>query len=179
MIRCIAFDCFGTVFDMSGVSRDEIKAYVEHVRKKDFSPFEFPESWWLLKTHLDAKEGIEMLQGMNFFCVALSNGNANLIEEVSNRNGFYFDYIIDLAGRHRIYKPQLDAYRTIEKDLGYKPCETLMVTANPTFGDIEGAAAIGMCSQVIRQPGFPQTIIELAEFLRLERNRKHNGHQFH
>jgi hypothetical protein len=39
-----------------------------------------------------------------------------------------------------------------------------MVTANPTFGDIEGAKAIGMQSQVIRH-SYPNTIIELAEML--------------
>ncbi len=164
-IKCVAFDCFGTVFDMSGVSREEIKAYVDHVRKADFTPFDFPKSWWELKSHPDAKDGIQTLQAMGLFCIALSNGDANLIDDVSHRNGFDFDYVIDLAGRHRIYKPHVDAYRTVEKDLGYKPSETLMVTANPTFGDIEGAAAIGMHSQVIRQPGLPQTIIELAKNL--------------
>lgn len=167
-IKCIAFDCFGTVFDMSNVSRDEIKAYVNHVRSDNFTPFEFPESWWSLKAHPDAAEGIKALQAMRFFCVALSNGDANLIDQVSEANGFDFDYVIDLAGRHRVYKPHLDAYRTIEKDLGYKPEQTLMVTANPTFGDIEGSAAIGMRSQVIRQPGCPSTIIDLAKMLRDE-----------
>lgn len=29
MIKCVVFDCFGTVFDMLGVIRDEIKAYAE------------------------------------------------------------------------------------------------------------------------------------------------------
>lgn len=161
-IKCLAFDCFGTVFDMSGVSRDEIKAYVEHVQKNEFTPFEFPKSWWVLKAHPDASAGIRTLQLSGFCCVALSNGDANLIDEVSERNGFYFDYVIDLAGRHRVYKPHIDAYRTIEKDLGYKPSETLMVTANPTFGDIEGSAAIGMPSIVIRH-GHPNTIVELAD----------------
>ena len=163
-IKCIAFDCFGTVFDMSGVSRDEIKAYVEHVKKADFMPFKFPKSWWELKMHPDSEEGINMLQEAGFHCVALSNGDANLIDEVSQNSGVYFHYIIDLACRHRVYKPNVDAYKTIEKDVGFKPAETLMVTANPTFGDIEGAAAIGMPSQVIRH-GFPNTIIELAEML--------------
>lgn len=103
---------------------------------------------------------------MGIFCVALSNGDANLIDEVSESNGFDFDYVIDLAGRHRVYKPNVEAYRTVEKDLGFKPAETLMVTANPGFGDIEGAAAVGMPSLVIRQPGTPQDIIALAEMLR-------------
>lgn len=164
-IKCIAFDCFGTVFDMSNISRDEIRAYVNHVRMDNFTPFEFPESWWNLKAHPDSKDGIKYLQQHRFFCVALSNGDANLIDHVAEQNGFDFDYVIDLAGRHRVYKPHLDAYRTIEKDLGYKPSQTLMVTANPTFGDIEGAAAIGMSSQVIRQPDTPQTIIDLALML--------------
>ena len=167
MIRCIAFDCFGTVFDMSNVSRDEIRAYVNHVRMEKFTPFDFPQSWWSLKAHPDSKEGIEALQAKGFFCVALSNGDANLIHQVSQQNGFIFDYVIDLAGRHRVFKPHLDAYRTIEKDLGYKPEHTLMVTANPTFGDIEGAAAIGMRSQVIRHLDTPQTIIELAKFINI------------
>lgn len=169
-IKCIAFDCFGTVFDMSGVSREEIKSYVEHVCKEDFTPFDFPRSWWGLKSHQDACDGIKMLQSMGIFCVALSNGDACLIDEVSKLNGFDFDYVIDLAGGHRVYKPHIDAYRTIEKDLGYKPSETLMVTANPTFGDIEGAAAIGMPSQVIRNPGTPANIIELANMLKERRS---------
>lgn len=164
-IKCIAFDCFGTVFDMSNINRDEIRAYVNHVRMDNFTPFDFPESWWNLKAHPDSKDGIKALQQHRYFCVALSNGDASLIDHVAEQNGFDFDYVIDLAGRHRVYKPHIDAYRTIEKDLGYKPEQTLMVTANPIFGDIEGAAAIGMNSQVIRQPGTPQTIIDLALML--------------
>jgi 2-haloalkanoic acid dehalogenase type II len=163
-IKCIAFDCFGTVFDMSGVSRDEIKAYVDHVRKYDFTPFKFPDSWWQLKAHADAAEGIRRLQDAWFSCVTLSNGSSSLLRYVSRQNGILWDSIIDPV-THRVYKPHLDAYRTVEKQLGFAPAETLMVTANPTFGDIEGAAAIGMQSQVIRQPGMPQTIIELAENL--------------
>ena len=165
-VKCIAFDCFGTVFDMSGVSREEIRNYVNHVRKDEFTPFEFPQSWWELKAHPDAAEGIYQLQRSKIWCVALSNGDANLIDEVAQRNGIFFDYVIDLAYGHRVYKPHIDAYRTVQKDLGFLPSETLMVTANPTFGDIEGSAAIGMPSQVIRQPGTPKTIIELADRMR-------------
>ena len=91
---------------------------------------------------------------------------ADLLEHVSRRGGILWDKIIDLAS-HRVYKPHVDAYRTVEKEMKVKPAGTLMVTANPTFGDIEGAAAIGMPSQVIRQPDGPANIIELA--WRLER----------
>lgn len=161
-IKCIAFDCFGTVFDMSGISREEIKAYVEHVRKEDFTPYTFPDSWWKLKAHSDSAKGITKLQDAGFTCVTLSNGSANLLRYISRKNGIFWDFIVDLA-REQVYKPHIDAYRKVEKAVGFKPSETLIVTANPTFGDIEGSAAIGMMSQVIRQPDTPQTIAALAE----------------
>ncbi len=163
-IKCIAFDCFGTVFDMSTVSRDQIAQYVAHVRSEDFTPFNFPLSWWGLLAHPDSREGIKRLQRSGFVCVTLSNGSRDLLATVSARNKIDWDHIIDLA-KYKVYKPHEAAYSTVMAETPYFPSETLMVTANPTFGDIEGAAAIGMRSQVIRQPECPQTIIELAEIL--------------
>jgi HAD superfamily hydrolase (TIGR01493 family) len=162
-IKCIAFDCFGTVFDMSGVDRAEIKAYVEHVRRDDFSPYKFPESWFALKAHPDAAEGIRRLQEAGYFCVAMSNGTVQLINTISTANDIHWNAIIDLI-LHGTYKPHVKAYRAIEESIGIAPARTLMVTANPTFGDIEGSSAIGMPSQVIRH-GYPDNIIELAEML--------------
>lgn len=162
-MKCIAFDCFGTVFDMSSIPREEIAAYVAHVRKSDFTPYTFPALWWELKAHPDAAEGIKRLRDAGRSCVTLSNGSAWLLYEVSQKNGIEWDAIINLA-HYKVYKPHVDAYRTIEKAVGFWPDDTLMVTANPTFGDIEGAAAIGMHSQIIRN-GYPNTIVELAELL--------------
>jgi HAD superfamily hydrolase (TIGR01493 family) len=164
MIKCVAFDCFGTVFDMSDISQEEIKEYVDHVRSDNFTPHDFPPSWWNLDSHLDSRKGIVAIQLQGIKCVALSNGSVDLIYRISKQNGIHWDAIIDLVS-HRVYKPHVDAYRTIEKDLGFLPSETLMVTANPKFGDVEGSAAIGMRSKVIRH-GKPNTIIELAEWLR-------------
>ena len=163
MIRCVAFDCFGTVFDMSGIRREEIADYVAHVKRDDFSQYDFPKAWWWLEPHPDAESGIKMLQNAGFVCVALSNGSVPLVRHSSARFGVRWDVIIDLAA-HKIYKPRVGAYRTVEMATGIPPAETLMVTANPGFGDIEGAAAIGMPSQVIRH-GRPETIVELAEML--------------
>lgn len=160
----IAFDCFGTVFSMDGVSRFEIQQYVQHVNKNDFTPFDFPLSWWSLKAHPDSEEGIARLQAAGFLCVALSNGSVDLLKHVSEAAGISWDHIVDLAS-HRVYKPNVEAYKTLEADLGIEPAYSLMVTANPTFGDVEGAAAIGMRSQVIRQPDTPRDIVQLAEEL--------------
>ena len=160
-LKIIAFDCFGTVFDMEGISRDEIRDYVNHVRKNDFTPYKFPLAWRKLAAHPDASEGISILQRNGYKCFALSNGERGLLESISKANNIWWDHIVDLV-HHQVYKPHLDAYRTVEKVSGVPPQETLMVTANPSFGDIEGATAIGMPSQVIRQAEGPANIIELA-----------------
>ncbi|HRF01685.1 MAG TPA: hypothetical protein PLI18_14270 [Pirellulaceae bacterium] len=163
-LRCLAFDCFGTVFDTASLTRDDVRAYVEHVRRDDFSPFAFSDAWRSLPAHPDAAAGIARLRAAGFVCVTLSNGSAELLAELSRRAGIEWDRIIDLAA-HRAYKPRnLDAYRAVERETGFEPAGTLMVTANPTFGDVEGAASIGMPSQIVRH-GRPHDLIELAEFL--------------
>lgn len=163
IIQAIAFDCFGTVFDMSNVPTEEVKDYARHVRQEFFSPYIFRDSWRDIPAHADSAVGIMRLQRAGFVCVALSNGSRELIEEISGRNEIQWDTIVDLA-KHRVYKPHLDAYRTVEKETGIKPANTCMVTANPSFGDIDGAGQIGMMTMVIRH-GFPETILELYEAL--------------
>jgi 2-haloalkanoic acid dehalogenase type II len=161
MIKCAAFDCFGTVFDTAALSPDLISDYVRHVRSTTFSPYTFPPAWHDLPAHPDATEGILMLRKSGIACVALSNGTPELIRHLSRRAEILWDCVIDLAARE-VYKPHLDAYRAVEAVFGPPPEETMMVTANPTFGDVEGAVAVGMQAWVIRH-GYPNTIIELAE----------------
>lgn len=164
-LRCIAFDCFGTLFDMSGVPKEEIANYVDHVSRDDFRPYTFPASWYRLPVHQDVVEGIRRLRANGFWIAAMSNGTPELIHAIASNAGFAFDQVVDLA-KAKVYKPHKEAYREVQLQTGYKPSETLMVTANPTFGDIEGAASAGMRSQVIRH-GHPNTVIELAETLGL------------
>ena len=155
----LAFDCFGTVFDMSSVPREEIKAYVDHVRQPEWSPYTFPESWRRLTAHPDAAEGIYRLQQKNIECWAFSNGDRQLIGRASYANDIRWNNIVDLS-RPQVYKPNAGAYQYL-RDLA-EGRELHIVTANPTFGDIEGAELIGAKSHVIRH-GNPETIIELAE----------------
>jgi HAD superfamily hydrolase (TIGR01493 family) len=163
--KCIAFDCFGTIFDMTNIQRSEISDYVEHVRRDDFSPYAFPVGWWNLKPHRDSADGIRLLQKSGIACVAMSNGSVELIGHISSACGIRWNEIIDLR-KAGVYKPHRDAYRVIQTQAGYLPHETLMVTANPSFGDLEGAESIGMPSMVIRAAGYPiRNTIELAEYL--------------
>ena len=161
-LEAVAFDCFGTVFDMAPVPREDIAKYVEHVRKSDFTEYEFPASWMDLKAHPDSAEGIRMIQALGIKCVALSNGSRELIRHLAKQNGFEFDHVVSLAA-HKVYKPRRDAYFTVQKDLGIDTDKTLMVTANPTFGDIEGALSVGMPAIVIRNASMIQTIVDLAK----------------
>lgn len=162
-IDCFAFDCFGTIFDMSEIPKQQIVDYVDHVRKLDFSKFDFPENWYKLKPFEDVVPGIKGLQSRGFTCVTLSNGSYDLLRTISENNGIYWDYIVDLC-KHKVYKPHLSAYLTIKKDLNIDLDRTVMVTANPTFGDIEAAVYWGMRHIVIRN-GYPNSILEILEYL--------------
>jgi len=164
-IKALAFDCFGTVFDMMPIPNRDILSYVEHVRKADFAPYAFPASWLNLKAHEDSAEGIKMIQKLGIKCVALSNGSYELLGHISKQNGIEFDHIVNLAA-HRVYKPHQAAYLTVQKDLGIDPGDTLMVTANPTFGDLEGAESVGMHACVIRHDLLHETIVDLAVTLK-------------
>lgn len=163
-INTVLFDCFGTVFDMSDIPKGEIAAYVEHVRKEDFTPYVFPPGWYSLKAHPDSADGIRHLRyNYGVRCVAFSNGRWDLIHALSKANGIRWSGILSPAGL-QAYKPNPKAYERAVQALRVPANKCLMVTANPTFGDIEGAAGAGMQSCVIRH-GFPNNIIELAELI--------------
>lgn len=159
--KVIAFDVFGTVFDLSSVSRDEVRDYVKQLRQEPWAPLNLPEHWTRLPAHPDSREGIERLR-KNFMVVTCSNGPLGLLAKLSKHNGINWDAIIPLE-LNRVYKTDPKAYMTVCEVLDVQPADVLMVTANRTFGDLEAATALGMSAQLIREEGCPQTIIELAQ----------------
>lgn len=166
MIKVCAFDCFGTVFDSSSLPRELVRAYVQHVNAETFAPYVFPQPWYELPAHRDSMPGIRSLRQYGIKCVAMSNGSPDLILALSKNAGIEWDLVIDLAS-HGVYKPHPGAYRVVECETGVTPAECLMVTANPTFGDVQGAMSVGMHAQVIRGP-VVKTIIDLAWLLQPE-----------
>jgi FMN phosphatase YigB (HAD superfamily) len=161
-VKVIAFDLFGTVFDLSGVSRDDVRAYVSHIHKPEWEPLTLPESWASLPMYPDAVEGLAKLRGMFEHVITLSN--APTILQVRLGVPIHFTGICALD-KHKVYKPKPRAYMAALVEWMVDPADCLMVTANAKFGDIEAARLLGMKSQLIRNPGCPQTIIELAEKL--------------
>jgi 2-haloalkanoic acid dehalogenase type II len=157
----IAFDVFGTVFDLSGVPREEVRSYVAHVRADTWSPLNLPASWENLPPHPDAVEGIAMLR-RHHTVVTLSNGPMYLLAHISKRAGITWDAIIPLEA-FKVYKPHPRAYETVLDLFRVPPRDVLMVTANKDFGDLEAAEKLGMQAQLIRDGDGPKTITELAE----------------
>lgn len=162
-MEVIAFDVFGTVFDLSGVDREEVRAYVRHIRQPEWSPLRLPASWETLPAHPDAAEGIALLQ-RQFFVVTCSNGPLGLLARLSKRNGIVWDAIVPME-LNRVYKPNPRAYLTVCEVLGVYSEEVTMVTANKDFGDLEAAAALGMKAALIRGDSVLKTIVDLARQL--------------
>lgn len=168
MLKVIAFDVFGTVFDLSSVDRDEIRDYAAHLRAfretGEWKPLVLPKSWETLPAHADSEPGIAELRD-RYLVVTMSNGPLGLLAKLSHHNGISWDAIIPLEMK-QTYKPNPAAYLTICEVLGVEPHEVAMITANPTFGDVEASQSLGMTPIVIRGESKIQTIIDLAEALK-------------
>lgn len=161
MIKVIAFDVFGTVVDLSGVPREEIKAYADHIRKPEWSPLTLPESWEHLQPHPGSAAGIDWLKS-KYLVVACSNAPMSMMARLSTNVCLPWSAIIPLE-YNRVYKPNPKAYLTVCELMRVEPNEVLMVTANKDFGDLEGAKSVGMHNALIRHPdGRWQSIGEMA-----------------
>ena len=167
-LKVIALDLFGTVFDMAGVPRDEIRAYLNQCVDPVWRPLELPESWKKLEPFPDAREGLSRI-GAEYHIATCSNAPFSFQLPLFLDNMLTYSGLVGLEQIER-YKPHPACYLHACEYMGVEPHEAMMVTANPTFGpypfgDLEIAGAIGMQTQLIRNPGCPQTIIELAELL--------------
>ncbi len=165
MPKVIAFDTFGTVFDLSTVPHQEIKNYADHIHQSEWTPLRLPDSWEHLKAHPDAAEGIARLRE-KFIVVTCSNGPLGLLAKLSKNNGISWDAIVPLE-LNKVFKTNPKAYMTVCEVLNVEPKDVLMVTANETFGDLEASRALGMEAILIRGKEGPKTIIELADLLKL------------
>jgi 2-haloacid dehalogenase len=167
-MKVIAFDCFGTVFDLTGVPRGEVKAYIDHIEKPEWSPLELPQHWQDLPAHADAREGVERLRS-RFRVVTCSNGPLAMLSAMSWRAGIRWDAIVPLEA-NRVFKPDPLAYRTVSQVCCVERSDVLVVTANTRlgrrdFGDVEAARWAGMKSVLIRGDSPIPDIIALAERL--------------
>ncbi len=164
MIKVIAFDTFGTVFDLAGVPREELRAYLKHIQKPEWSPLVLPSSWEQLPAHPDAACGIDRLRDAGYLVVTCSNGPLGLLAKLSKHNEVHWDAIIPLE-MNKVFKTNPKSYMTVCEVMGVAPEEVLMVTANKTFGDLEASRKLGMRAELIRDPEGLRDIHALADKL--------------
>lgn len=154
MIRVFAFDIFGTLVDMSGVPKEEMRDYGEHIRKPEWSPLVLPDSWDDLDAFPDVLDGLVSIRSQQSAVVTLSNApfmtQVNLWRVNWSRGGEWIDAIIPLELR-RVFKPNPKAYECLLDCFpDFDPADICMVSGNKHFGDIEAARSLGMKAVLIR-----------------------------
>lgn len=162
-LKVIAFDCFGTVFDASTLSRENIEDYNEVKKQLIYRPYDFPQAWYQLQPHADSARGIQRLRQKYRVCT-MSNGSVDLLTHLSRAAGIDWDLVTPIQAI-QVYKPDPRAYLMLPQLFECRVDQVLMVTANPTFGDCEACVEIGMPFAIIRHKNTPATILELAERL--------------
>jgi FMN phosphatase YigB (HAD superfamily) len=163
MPKVLAFDCVGTVFSTANVPAEDMRSYVGQVQRPEWSPLGLRNSFLHMRAHADAAEGIARLR-KKYRVVTCSNLPLDVLHLLSCDSGIRWDAIVPLEAS-QAYKPRTVAYITVCHVLQVDAEDVTVVTAHANGPDIEGAPAAGMQVKLIRNPGCPQTIIELAEEL--------------
>lgn len=165
-IKVIAFDLFGTVFDLSSTPKDEIRDYIKQVRRPDWEELDLPDSWEFLENFPDSKEGLDRL-ARRYTLVTCSNAPVWLQRRMLQHNKLYcFSRLIDFT-KVKAYKPDPKTYSLVFQDMEVEPQECLMITGNEGSPDLDAAESVGMKSFGIRKAGTKPEInlIHLAEIL--------------
>lgn len=163
-IKIIAFDLFGTVFDLSSTPKEEIRDYIRQVRRPEWEPLNLPDNWKNLPLFPDSKEGLERLC-KKFTLVTCSNAPIYLQDQMMyNSKLVSFGGLTDFE-KVKAYKPDPKTYSLVFQNGNCKPEECLMITGNEGSPDLEGAWNVGMKAYGIRKAGTGHTLIDLANIL--------------
>lgn len=154
-MKAMLFDLFNTVFDVSTVPSEVMKAYVSHVTEFKRGEFLFDDpAWREIKPHPGSVDGIATLRRAGIKCVAFGNGSLALVSEISDRSGIEWDIVVSPWDDFSGYKPNTfiydAAFGVVANAFAVKPCELAMVTANPGFGDLHSAIRMGVIPIAIR-----------------------------
>lgn len=153
-MKTIAFDLFGTIFDLSETPKEEIRDYGQQLsyfyKTGNWIPLDLPSSWYKLKAFPDVKEGLEILRSKGYSVATLSNAPIGLTYHMSLHNGLQWDVIYPLEIA-KIYKTDRMAYESFCENLKLNPSDVTMVSANKEFGDLEAAKeSVSMNGALIR-----------------------------
>lgn len=105
-----------------------------------------------LPTHSDVLGSLKKLRKEGFGIVSLTNsspvGVATQFKNAGLTEFFDNSYTVEAIQK---YKPHLDTYKMVLKDLGIKPNEVLMIAAHAW--DLAGAQKAGLQTAFIQRPG--------------------------
>ncbi len=163
-VLVVAFDVFGTLLDMSGVDKEEMRAYGNHIRKEKWSPLDLPLSWLNQPFFDDVAAGVMELRRIGLLVVTCSNAPVAFQRDLFSRHPEIEIHDIISLEDHEVFKPRREAYLAICEQMECDAESVLMVTANEFFGDLEGARSAGMQSILIRGKECP-TVIDLAKII--------------
>lgn len=160
----LAFDCFGTVFDIRGLKPADIHSYVMQVKegRSEWKPLELPPEWSQMPAWPDSADAIAQLRMNGHTCVTCSNLPLGLLYYASELAGISWDAICPLESA-RTYKPDRRAYEVVCGVMQLSPHQVTVVTAHAEGPDIKGAPAAGMNVMLVRQNG--ETLLDLVEKL--------------
>lgn len=165
--KLLAFDWFNTLGRFRDfATREEWAAYAQQIEENrtHWEPFRLSRRWREMPVFDDVVLGVEKLRKL---CrvVVFSNAPVPLAEAMIAHNRVQLDGVMPLED-FRVSKPHPQAYRSLANwahgQYDLHPAEICVVTANETFGDLEGARAAGMQSVLIRGEECP-TLFDLAE----------------
>jgi FMN phosphatase YigB (HAD superfamily) len=140
------FDLNHTCLQMTGIPKEEIEAYLHHIKHPSWFPLTLPDTWRQRQIWPDVAPGIHNLRYYSRIkCVTLSNNPINVQIDQLRFAQITFDFLVPLEAYH-VFKPDIKAYQVACNLLQVAPEDALMVTANHDFGDLEGANTIGMPS---------------------------------
>ena len=166
-MKILAFDLINTLIDVSNVPREDLQAYADHLEyfrcTAHYIPWRCPDSIIEAPTFSDVLNGLNVARMDGWYIVAMTNMPARSVIEWAEWKFVRFNAIVPLE-IVQTFKPHPLAYKALR--MMFSGDRVVMVTANKTFGDLEGAVAAGMESRLIRHLGCPQTITELVESLR-------------
>ena len=162
-IKVVALDNFGTVYDLSATPKEEIRDYIQQVRRPEWAPLDLPDSWRDLKAFPDAAEGILRLR-KRYTVVTCANASSDLLWELASKNRIHWNLVIPLEVIPA-YKPDPRCYELVANVAEVPPHEVLIVTGNEGSPDLTVPLRLGMQTIRIRGESGPKDLLELAELL--------------
>ena len=141
--RTMATAGLRTVFSGQPLDRD-LDAAVEHVLG----------AFMALDVHPDVPDGVRALRAAGLRLVTLSNGSADIAEQLLTRAGIrdQFEHVLSVQDAG-IWKPARAAYAYAAEVCGTDPADMVMVAVHPW--DTDGAARAGLQTAWINRDGGP------------------------